>query len=124
VLGISSKRSLERGYDHEATEFLADRLARLVSSGILSKQRNPADRRREFYALTDAGLALIPVLVELANWGVRNDPEVTENPLWTSKVEADRPGLYKLIRDTVGNGGSVWRGDGSVIEQLQRVSRP
>jgi DNA-binding HxlR family transcriptional regulator len=72
------------------TSVLADRLARLVSGGILSKQRNPADRRREFYSLTDAGLALIPVLVELANWGVRHDPEVTEDPLWTSKAETDR----------------------------------
>jgi hypothetical protein len=98
----------------------ADRQA----AGILSKQRDPADRRREFYALTDSGLALIPVLVELANWGVRHDPEVTENPLWTSKAETDRTGLYKLIHDTVANGGSVWRGNDSVIEQLQRASDP
>lgn len=106
------------------TSVLADRLARLVSAGILSKQRDPADRRRESYALTDSGLALIPVLVELANWGVRHDPEVTENPLWTSKAETDRPGLYKLIHDTVAGGGSVWRGNDSVIEQLQRASDP
>jgi DNA-binding HxlR family transcriptional regulator len=106
------------------TSVLADRLARLVSCGILSKQRNPADKRREFYSLTDAGLALIPILVELANWGVRYDTEVTENPLWTGKVDTDRTGLYKLIRDTVASGGSVWRGAGSVIEQLQRSSHP
>jgi DNA-binding HxlR family transcriptional regulator len=106
------------------TSVLADRLARLVSNGILSKQRNPADRRRELYSLTGAGLALIPVLVELANWGVRHDPEVTENPLWTSKVETDRTGLYQLIHDTVVNGGSVWRGQDSVIEQLQQASDP
>ena len=56
------------------TSVLADPLARLVSGGILSKQRNPADRRREFYSLTGAGLALVPVLVELANWGARYDP--------------------------------------------------
>jgi DNA-binding HxlR family transcriptional regulator len=105
------------------TSVLADRLARLVSSGILSKQRNLADRRREFYSLTDAGLALIPVLVELANWGVRYDPEVAENPLWTSKVQTDRTGLYRLIHDTVAGGGSVWRGEDSVIEQLRRTAR-
>lgn len=106
------------------TSVLADRLARLVSTGILSKQRDPADRRRESYALTGKGLALIPVLVELANWGTRHDPGVTENPLWTSKAETDRTGLYKLIHDTVAGGGSVWRGNDSVIEQLQRASDP
>jgi DNA-binding HxlR family transcriptional regulator len=106
------------------TSVLADRLAKLVSSGVLSKQRNLADRRRELYSLTDAGLALIPVLVELANWGVSYDPEVVENPLWTSKVQTDRIGLYRLIHDTVVRGGSVWRGEGSVIEQLQRAHDP
>jgi DNA-binding HxlR family transcriptional regulator len=105
------------------TSVLADRLAKLVSGGILSKERNPADRRREFYALTDKGLALIPVLVELANWGVGYDPEVVVNPLWVSKVETDREGLYELIRDTVVRGGSVWRGKDSVGEQLQRAAQ-
>jgi DNA-binding HxlR family transcriptional regulator len=104
------------------TSVLADRLAMLVSSGILSKQRNPADKRRELYSLTDAGLALIPVLVELANWGVRYDPEVVENQLWTSKAATDRTGLYQLIQDTVVRGGSVYRGQDSVIEQLQQAS--
>ena len=105
------------------TSVLADRLARLVSAGVLSKQRNPADRRREFYSLTGAGLALVPVLVELANWGVSYDPDVVENPLWTRKVETDRAGLYKLIHDTVLSGGSVWRGEGSVIDQLRQTAR-
>jgi DNA-binding HxlR family transcriptional regulator len=104
------------------TSVLADRLARLVSGGILSKQRNPADKRRELYSLTDAGLALIPILVELANWGVRYDPEVVENPLWTSKAASDRTGLYQLIHDTVVRGGSVYRGHDSVIEQLERAT--
>ncbi|MBO0832735.1 MAG: helix-turn-helix transcriptional regulator [Actinobacteria bacterium] len=106
------------------TSVLADRLAKLVSSGILSKRRSPADRRREFYSLTGKGLALIPLLVELANWGVRHDPEVVENPLWTRKVETDRTGLYGLIHDTVVAGGSVWRGKDSVIEQLERANDP
>jgi hypothetical protein len=99
----SAARGCWQGQTREEFAFsvLPDRLARLVSDGILAKQRNPADRRRELYHLTDAGLALIPVLVELANWGVRHDPEVTENPLWTGKAETDRTGLYKLIRDTV-----------------------
>jgi DNA-binding HxlR family transcriptional regulator len=106
------------------TSVLADRLAKLVSSGVLSKERHLADRRRELYSLTDAGFALIPLLVELANWGVSYDPEVIENPLWTSKVQTDRTGLYKLIHDTVASGGSVWRGEGSVIEQLQEANGP
>lgn len=106
------------------TSVLADRLAKLVGTGVLSRQRNDADRRQVLYRLTNAGLALIPLLVELASWGVRYDPDVVENPLWTRKVQTDRTGLYNLIYDTVATGGSVWRGENSVIEQLGRASDP
>ena len=104
------------------TSVLADRLAALVQAGILVKRRDPADGRRWAYSLTGKGLALIPVLVELANWGVSYDPEVVANPLWVSKARTDREGLYRLIRDTVLAGGSVFRGDGSVISQLQHAT--
>ena len=104
------------------TSVLADRLATLVRTGILTKRRSATDRRQEFYSLTQKGLALIPVLVELANWGVSYDPDVTANPFWVSKAQTDRVGLYRLIRDTVLAGGSVFHGDNSVIGQLERAA--
>lgn len=102
------------------TSVLADRLASLVRTGILAKERSTTDRRRESYTLTDKGLALIPILVEMANWGVRYDPEVAVNPLWVDKARTDREGLCQLIRDTVSAGGAVFRGENSVIEQLRQ----
>jgi DNA-binding HxlR family transcriptional regulator len=106
------------------TSVLADRLATLVRTGILAKRRSATDRRKETYSLTDKGLALIPVLVELANWGVRYDPDVTANPFWVSKAQSDRAGLCRLIRDTVLVGGSVFRGENSVIGQLEQSGAP
>jgi len=101
------------------TSVLADRLATLVETGILTKERCPTDGRKESYTLTEKGLALIPVLVELANWGVSYDPEVLADPLWVAKAQTDRLGLCQLIRETVLAGGAVWRGDPSVIDQLR-----
>lgn len=101
------------------TSVLTDRLTTLVRTGILDKHRSSTDRRRECYALTEKGLALVPVLVELANWGVSYGPEVVSNPLWVRKAQVDRLGLYDLIRETVRAGGAVFRGRNSVIEQLQ-----
>jgi DNA-binding HxlR family transcriptional regulator len=106
------------------TSVLADRLATLVRTGVLSKERLPADRRKESYTLTGKGLALVPILVELANWGVRYDPEVIVNPLWVDKAQTDRDGLCRLIRDTVSAGGAVFRGENSVIEQLTQTASP
>jgi DNA-binding HxlR family transcriptional regulator len=105
-----------------ATSVLADRLGRLVKIGILSKVRSPTDARKDFYSMTDKGLALIPVLMELAKWGVSYDPDVVVNPFWVDKAQEDGVGLYQLIRNTVAAGGSVYCGDESVVEKLQRAT--
>ncbi len=102
------------------TSVLADRLASLVAADILTKQPSPSDRRRECYQLTEKGLGLIPILVEMANWSLHHDPLVPVNPHWVAKVRSDREGLYELIRTTVLAGGSVFCGEHSVIEQLAR----
>lgn len=106
------------------TSVLADRLATLVRTGVLAKERIATDRRKESYTLTAKGLALIPILVELANWGVRYDPEVTVNPLWVDKARTDREGLCQLIHDTVSAAGAVFRGKNSVVEQLAQTASP
>jgi hypothetical protein len=79
--------------------------------------------RKNSYWLTEKGLALIPILVEFANWGVGWAPDVVANPFWVNKVRADRTGLYQTIRNTVMAGGSVFRGDNNVIAQLQGIRR-
>jgi hypothetical protein len=91
----------------------------IVRTGVLAKERIATDRRKESYTLTGKGLALIPILVELANWGVRYDPEVAVNSLWVDKARTDRDGLCRLIRDTVSAGGAVFSGENSVIDQFQ-----
>jgi DNA-binding MarR family transcriptional regulator len=49
---------------------LADRLARLVEAGILEQttHREPGQRSRKAYVLSEKGRALIPALVALRSW--------------------------------------------------------
>ncbi len=108
------------GDEQITTSVLTDRLATLTREGILTKSQSPADRRKEHYALTRKGLALIPVLVELANWGVTYGSDVTPNALWIRKSLDDPRGLHQLICDTVQAGGAVWHGSHSVIDQLEQ----
>jgi hypothetical protein len=54
---------------------------------------------------------------------VSYDLEVVVNPFWVDQAQADRVGLCKLIRDTVAAGGSVYCGDDSVVEKLQRAAK-
>jgi DNA-binding HxlR family transcriptional regulator len=54
-----------------ATNILSERLQRLECAGIIEKRRDPDDGRRHIYRLTEKGLDLAPVLVEMVLWASR-----------------------------------------------------
>lgn len=114
---------------HTFTEFLASeeaiapvvlssRLSLLTTAGILAKSRSADDRRQVEYTLTERGLGLIPVLLEIARWSAGVDPDTDAPPEWIATVEQHKPELTALIVDTVRRGGSIFVGDDSVVAQL------
>lgn len=52
-----------------ASNILADRLARLVEAGILTREAAVRGQRAR-YSLTEAGVQTLPVLFALGNWGL------------------------------------------------------
>jgi DNA-binding HxlR family transcriptional regulator len=101
-----------------ATNILASRLVHLEQQGLVVKKPDDADKRKEVYYLTDKGLDLIPILLELASWGAQHDPQTAAPPAWIARVKADKAKLITLIRETVQRGGSVFSGPNSVVRQL------
>jgi len=69
-----------------ASNILTERLQRLECTGIVVKRRDTEDARRFVYRLTEKGMALAPVLVELVLWSARF--EQTDAP----------PAVVKLMR--------------------------
>ncbi|MFK7809703.1 MAG: winged helix-turn-helix transcriptional regulator [Saprospiraceae bacterium] len=51
-----------------ATNILSTKLKLLEEFGIIIKTKRPNNKKTNLYLLTDKGLALTPILVELANW--------------------------------------------------------
>lgn len=69
-------RGVRRFADMQATtgaprQVLSARLARLVDEGLLRKEpyREPGQRQRDEYRLTEKGRDLYPLLVALMHWG-------------------------------------------------------
>jgi DNA-binding HxlR family transcriptional regulator len=54
-----------------ASNILADRLKRLVSSGLLTRE-DAGPGRRAAYSLTEASIQLVPVFAQLGEWGLRH----------------------------------------------------
>jgi len=101
-----------------ATNILANRLAQLEQRGIIVKRPAGPDRRREEYALTEKGLDIIPILVEMAGWSAQHDPQTGAPPDWITLMNAQKPQMLQLIRETVRDGGAVFAGPGSVVSKL------
>ena len=101
-----------------ATNILADRLAHLEQNGILVKRPSEKDKRKEEYVLTEKGLSLIPVLVEMANWSAEHDPQTAAPAAWIALMKAEREKMIRLISETVQNGGAVFVGEKSLLGQL------
>jgi DNA-binding HxlR family transcriptional regulator len=68
---------LIRSEEGIASNILADRLKTLVEQGILTRADDPTHRQKAIYSLTEKGIELLPVLAEMAAWGVKYLP-VTE----------------------------------------------
>src|SRR5581483_1900738 len=98
-----------------ATNILANRLAQLEQQGVLVKKVSEKDKRKEEYVLTEKGLDLIPVLVEMANWSAEYDPHTGAPAAWIALMKADREKMIRLIRETVQSGSSVFVGEKSLL---------
>jgi DNA-binding HxlR family transcriptional regulator len=52
-----------------ASNILADRLQRLVKQGIITKSRDASHKQKAIYSLTEQGIELLPLLMEMTAWG-------------------------------------------------------
>jgi len=57
-----------------ASNILSDRLQRLVKQGIIFKSHDPNHKQKAIYSLTEKGIDLLPLLMEMAAWGQKHMP--------------------------------------------------
>ncbi len=74
IRGFRTFREFQESGEAISTNILAQRLRKLEASGIITAEAEETDRRRVNYRLTEKGIDLAPVLLELLIWGVRHQP--------------------------------------------------
>ena len=57
-----------------ASNILADRLQKLVKLGIIVKSHDPSHKQKAIYSLTEKGIDLLPLLMEMSAWGQKHVP--------------------------------------------------
>lgn len=84
-----------------ATNILSARLHRLEGAGLLVRRRSDLDGRKVNYVPTEAAIALVPALVELAYWGATHDPATAAPADFVRAYRADRDRLIKSMTPDV-----------------------
>jgi DNA-binding HxlR family transcriptional regulator len=62
-------RELLRAQEGISSNILADRLKKLVAHGLITAADDPTHKQKTIYSLTEMGIALVPVFVQLGTWG-------------------------------------------------------
>lgn len=73
VRGYRTFKQFQESGEGIATNILADRLRKLEAAGIITAEVEETDARRVNYRLTEKGIDLAPVLLELLIWGARHE---------------------------------------------------
>jgi DNA-binding HxlR family transcriptional regulator len=76
-----------------ASNILADRLKRMVNSGLLTREE-AGPGRRAAYSLTEASIQLVPVFAQLGEWGVRHRPTTRRLRVRAELLAAGGPDLW------------------------------
>lgn len=80
-----------------ATNILTDRLRRLEGAGVLRNDPHSGSSTRPGYLLTETGIELVPILVDLAVWGARHDPRTAAPEAFVRRATHHRDSLLKEI---------------------------
>jgi DNA-binding HxlR family transcriptional regulator len=81
-----------------ASNILADRLKRLVASGLLTRE-DTRPGQRALYSLTEPGIQLVPVFAQLGSWGLRHRPTASAFNARAELLEQGGPALWQEFMD-------------------------
>ena len=97
VRGYRTFKQFEQSEERIATNILADRLRRLERNGIIRAEADPTDGRKVIYQLTEKGIDLAPLLLELLIWGARHEETMAPREL-IAQMEQNREGVIAEAR--------------------------
>jgi DNA-binding HxlR family transcriptional regulator len=73
IRGFRTFGEFQQSGEGIASNILADRLRKLETSGIIHSEQGEGDKRKVHYRLTEKGIDLAPVLLELLIWGAQHE---------------------------------------------------
>lgn len=77
---------------------LTEKLNMLLNEGIVSKVTSPKNASKFLYLITDKGIELVPVMVEILNWGSRYNPDGGPKT-WLDRIKQNKTKAITELQD-------------------------
>jgi DNA-binding HxlR family transcriptional regulator len=97
VRGLRTFKEFHESGEGIASNILADRLRRLEEVGIVGAETVEGDARRIHYRLTERGIDLAPVLLELLVWGASHERS-SAPPALVEQMKNNREAFLAEVR--------------------------
>ena len=81
-----------------ATGILASRLKLLESFGLITKRKLPANKKENIYLLTEKGIDLAPIIMEITLWGDKHMRAYNPKLISHKEVKADKLGVINTVQ--------------------------
>jgi DNA-binding HxlR family transcriptional regulator len=92
-------RELLAGPERISSNVLADRLARLVEHGLLTRADDSSHKQKVIYSLTEQAIELVPVFAQLGAWGTRHLPATEAYAARLEVLAAGGPPVWDAFMD-------------------------
>lgn len=79
-----------------ASNILVSRLSTLEAAKILNKQVSPVNKSKFVYSLTEKGIDLAPIIIELMDWGAKYNDNCPRKDLGR-KIKKDKAGAIREL---------------------------
>lgn len=112
---------LTRSEERISSNILADRLKALMEAGVITRADDPSHKQKGIYSLTEQGIQLLPVLAQMAAWGVRHLPVSEELGIRATLLDKGGPPMWARFMDELRSLhlGAPRPSGPSVFEELQ-----
>jgi len=78
-----------------ATNILASRLQNLEENKLIEKLAHPDSKAKVLYRLTQKGIDLVPVMIEISLWAEKYFPIAADRKAMLKEVKKDKAGFIK-----------------------------
>ncbi|MBL4762375.1 MAG: helix-turn-helix transcriptional regulator [Gammaproteobacteria bacterium] len=80
-----------------STNILANRLEKLEEDGLITKTIDSENNAKKIYALTEKGIDLLPMLLEIITWSAKYDDETGTPIEFMRKLKKDKGTLIREL---------------------------